>query len=1022
VKKSNFIKEGFNLKIVNPHYKIRDEDNNIFMLRRKDYERILPVVQEIVQPVEEIGFSIDKVEMKSSRNIKGELSKTLYSILQMKFSKGSSLIELKLYIPKLIDNNYMFINGRKKIPLFQLFDVPIVMRGEKLKMRTNVGTLLVYSKKDSPYVVCGYLGKRVPFALILMAFYGPETLKSMFQEELTRITKQNEPEDNIYDRLLFDIKMYFNESIGYTQDDFIKELGKLYTKYNTITKGNDIIYSLDLIPKVDIFTREFLETGSILEDIILGLKRGEVDDTILQNKRIRCFEYVIYSSVCKIIFDMCLSNRDIRKPKFNTNTKQLITASNVSEIVQFDFSINPIDKLTKLSRASLLGPGGFRRENIPRHLRDIYPTMFGRMCPVDTPDRENCGVLQNLIPNVPLDNNMRFTDSYCEKQPISIPVSFIPFCEHDDQTRLQMASSQMRQAILLKEFDKPIIQSGCEHLYTKYTDFIKMAPKNGEVLYLNEQYMVVLYEDKTGEVFDISSRKIYVHNVDIMRTYFKEGEHFKAGDILAESDYCKDGDIIFGKNFLTGIMIHYGYNYEDGIVISDKLSKSGALTSVHFIDLSFTMKPDRVLLDRLGRHGVYEPLPTPNTLLEPGDVYARMQKLTTEDHFSEFHESTVLETPKRVLITDVKIYANTWNNDVPIYREWIENFMQKQIDDQESLRNVVMKKLPEDISTDFVRDHLHFDNVGKYKIKKEKIDGIHIEMYGIQMKTIKVGDKIGNRHGNKGVISTIMPENKMPQLEDGRHLDICMNPLGILSRMNIGQLYELHLGMAVNDLKTQALHMLEAGDKAAIRDYLIDFIKIIDKTEGWYLDQFVEKLPDEIDEKFLEDFSVIQPPFQSIKVEDLKAAMEYTNTKFKYKVFDPPSQKMVMSPISVGYVYFFRMTHIADDKLAARGIGSYAKRTLQPLGGRKNKGGQRCGEMETACFIGHDAMKNLHEMFTLKSDCFDTKNNYIKNLIDPQNIIETDIKDPIPESVRLLNSYLTVLGVDHRGKDYERTT
>ncbi len=1006
------------MKIINPTYQIKDEENNIFTLRKRDYERMLPVIQEIVQPVSEIGFSIDKVEIKGSRNIKGELSKTLYSILLMKFSKGSHTIELKLYIPKLIDDNYLYINGRKKTPLFQLFDVPIVMRGQTLKMRTNVGTILVYSTKESPYVICGYLGKRVPLGLLMMAFYGPETVKAMFAEDLETIKKQDEPEDHIYDRLLFDIKMYFEESVGYTQDEFIKELGRYYTKYNTIPKGNDIIYSLDLIPKVDIFTREFLETGSVLEEVIMALKRGEVDDTLLQNKRIRCFEYVIYSSVCKIIFDMCLSNRDIRKPKFSTNTKQLITASNVSEIVQFDFSINPIDKLTKLSRASLLGPGGFKRENIPRHLRDIYPTMFGRMCPVDTPDRENCGVLQNLIPNVPLDENMRFTDEFCEKQPISIPVSFTPFCEHDDQTRLQMASSQMRQAILLKDFDKPLIQSGCEHLYTKYTDFIKVAKKDGQVIFSNNQYMVVLYDDESGEVIDVSSRKIYVQNVDIMNTYFREGDRFKAGDILAESDYCKNGDIVFGRNLLTGIMIHYGYNYEDGIVISDRLEDK-IMTSVHFVDLSFSMKPDRVLMDRLGRHDAYEPLPTPNTYIQIGETYAKMQKLTSDDPFSAFHEPTILETPKKVLITDVKIYANEWNQEVPIFKEWIEKVLKDQQDSEDKLRKIVEEKLPDNVSSDFIKDHLHMKNVGKFKMKKEKIDGIHIEMYGLQMKPIKVGDKIGNRHGNKGVISTILPAEKMPQLEDGRHLDVCLNPLGIISRMNIGQLYELHLGMAVNDLKTHALQMLEAGDKAALRDYFIEFIRILDKTEGgWYLDQFVDQLPDEIDEEFIKEFSVIQPPFESIKVEDLKKAMEYTNTQFKYNLFDPPSQENVNKPVAVGFMYFFRMTHIADDKLAARGIGSYAKRTMQPLGGRKNKGGQRCGEMETACFIGHDAMKNLYEMFTLKSDCFDTKNSYIKGLIDPKHIIDTDIEDPMPESVRLLNSYLTVLGVDHQGVIY----
>jgi len=420
-------------------------------------------------------------------------------------------------------------------------------------------------------------------------------------------------------------------------------------------------------------------------------------------------------------------------------------------------------------------------------------------------------------------------------------------------------------------------------------------------------------------------------------------------------------------------------------------------------------------LDRLGRHDVYEPLPTPNTTMEPGDVYAKMQKLTTDDHFSPFNESVMLETPKRVIITNVTIYANEWNEEVPIYREWIEEFLQKQKDQQYKLQKIVEDKLPADVASDFIKDNLNLDNVGKYKIKKEKIDGIHVEMYGLQMKTIKVGDKVGNRHGNKGVISSILPQEKMPMLADGRHVDICINPLGIISRMNMGQLYEIHLGMAVNDLKTQALDIFKSGDKDSLKDYFIKFIRLVDKTkDNWYTEQFIEQLPDEIDEEFINDFSVIQPPFESIHVSDLDEIMEYTKTQFKYNIHDPLSQKDIINPVTVGYMYFFRMTHIADDKLAARGIGSYAKRTMQPLGGRKNKGGQRCGEMETACFIGHDAMKNLHEMFTLKSDCFKTKNSYIKNLIDPKNIIETNIIDPIPESVRLLNSYLTVLGVDHR--------
>jgi len=309
-----------------------------------------------------------------------------------------------------------------------------------------------------------------------------------------------------------------------------------------------------------------------------------------------------------------------------------------------------------------------------------------------------------------------------------------------------------------------------------------------------------------------------------------------------------------------------------------------------------------------------------------------------------------------------------------------------------------------------------FSYTGKYKQKREKILGMHIEIFGIHFRKVKVGDKMANRHGNKGVISRIVPHDKMPQLEDGRHLDICINPLGIISRMNIGQLYELHLAMSVNDLKLNMLNMLKNGKKQEeIKKYLLDYIKIIDKTENsWYSKQFEEKLPELIDEDFINELTIIQAPFESCTLDDVRKALKYTGSKFKYKLFDPLSKEYLMNEIAVGYLYFFRMVHIADEKLAARGIGAYARRTLQPLGGRKNKGGQRCGEMETACLIAHDAPNNLFEFLTTKSDCIDLKNNYIRNFIEAGLFDQSLELDTVPESVKLLNSYLTVIGVDHK--------
>ena len=999
------------MNIINPVFKIQNEDKNIFTLRRLDYENILPLARQILEPVREIGFDITELDLRDSRFSSGELSKTLKQSLVIRLQKGTHNIDLSLFIPKIVDDNYVIINGRKKIPLFQLFDIPVVTRGDNIKLRTNVATMMVFQEKEEPKIYVSFLGKKIPMALLMLAYYGSEEMLKRFSLD----TFQMKDPTNQMELLLWDLKLFWEESKGYTQDDFILDVGRVYSRYNAKSKGEDVIYALDLIPKVDPITTQFLETGSLLEELMLAMQSGFIDDTLFTNKRARCFEYMIFAKLSKIVFDLCFSNRTARHPKFNISSTQILSECNVSDIVQFDFSINPIEELTKLSRISLLGPGGFKRENIPRHLRDITPSMYGRICPVDTPDRDNCGVLQNLIPNVQLDENLRFTPEFPEKQPISIPVSMVPFSEHDDQTRLQMSSSQMRQSILLKEFDHPMIKSGCEHLYTDFTQFIKRAKKNGEVVYIDTKYLIVSYEDGEVDVFDIAYRKIYVEHMDFMNVYVKPGDKFKAGDILAESNFCKDGSIRFGRNLLTGVMVYYGNNYEDGIVISDKLVDQDILTSVHFKDLSFTLPPHKVLLS-LSKDD-YQPLPQEFSTIQSGDPYAIIKSLNLDDMYSVFGEDIQLNAEKTYIIPEVNIYANEWNEDIPEFRDWVEGRIEAQKEKEVALKKILADKMGNDTAKTFIKENGadKFSFVGKYKMKKEKINGIHIEMYGVHFRKIKVGDKVANRHGNKGVISRIVPQEKMPKLEDGRHLDICINPLGIISRMNIGQLFELHLSMSLYDLRQNLLKMLkDEVEQAEIKNYLLKYIDIIDKTEDkWYVTQFATQLPDVLTEKFINELTLIQPPFESCKLEDIKAALEYTNTDFKRKVYDPLSKDFIKNPIAVGYIYFLRMVHIAEEKIAARGIGAYAKRTLQPLGGRKNKGGQRCGEMETACIIGHDAPINLFEFFTTKSDCIEKKNAYIRGFID-ENAEEPKKVDATPESVKLLNSYLTVLGVDHK--------
>ncbi len=1001
------------MKILNPYFKVNEKEN-IFVIREREYSKLIEYVSEILKPTQELGFVLLELALKEHKFSSGRLDKTLKNNLAIRLQKGTSEIDLSIAVPKLVDHNYIVINGRKKIPQFQLLDIPIITRGETIKLQTNVATLMISESREEPFVRASFLNKQVSLALLMFAYYGIEEMNSKY--DLSNI----ELEGNLLiDKLMVDLKTYYDESKGITQDDSIVELGRLYSKYNSKSKGEDIVYALDLILKTDIISRKFFKTSDVLGEIVDIIGSSPLDDTLFTNKRVRCFEYMILSKVMKSVFNLCLSNRTMRQPKFNVNSTQILSDCNVSDIVQFDFSINPIEELTKLSRISLLGPGGFKRENVPSYLRDIYPSMFGRVCPVDTPDRDNCGVLQDLVPNVKLDENLRFTEEILEKQPVSIPVSLVPFLEHDDQTRLQMSSSQMRQSIMLKEFEIPMIQSGCEGLYTNFTQFIKKSKKDGEVVYRDSNYIIVVYDDKEAEVFDISYRKIYVENIDFMNVYVAVGDRVKAGDILAESNFCKGEEIQFGKNLLTIVMSYYGNNYEDGVVISDRLTNEGVFTSVHYKDLSFNLSPNRILLTL--DEGKYKPLPDVYETIEIGQPYAITKEANPDDFYSIFDEETRLESQRKLIITEANIYANTWNNEIPEFRTWVESKIEEQEDKENYLKSILYSFLSKESASEIIRDKRldKFSFTGKYKLKKELVNGILVELFGVYFRQIQVGDKVANRHGNKGVISQIVQHEKMPQLENGKHVDICINPLGIISRMNIGQLYELHLGMSLSDLKKEMVSKLKItlGDEESrqkeVRRYLLDYIKIIDNTEsGWYLKQFEEQCPEVIDEDFINNLTLIQPPFESVTKEKIMEALSYTGTSTKYKVYDPVSKTELENEVAVGYIYFFKMVHIAEERLTARGIGSYARRTLQPLGGRKHKGGQRMGEMETACLIGHDAPINLLESLTTKSDCIDLKNKYMRGFINTDLITEKEEIDRVPESVKLLSAYLTVLGIE----------
>ncbi len=1009
------------MKISNPYLVVDDNDLNLFTIRRLEYENIMPTIRAIVQPALNEGYELKDFRMDKSRRRNNKLQISVTNRLVLKLAKGDKTFDLTSVIPKLIKDQYFVINGSQKIPLFQLYDIPVVTRSGMIKIKTNASSIGIsfYRKPEEIGFRLGinFQGRKVPLAILLYAYFGKEKLDKLIHEEF----KSSAFSHKWFDPLYLDVKELLEDKDA-SLEDVHKLLGYYYSSYDPIKRADDVKFALDILLQVDIMSQPYFKTTCMPLEILRIMTSDGVDDSDFINKRIRCFEYVIYRHYIKAIYDLITVNRNKTKfARFNVNSGQILKDVNLSDIVQFDFSINPIEELTKMSRTSVLGPGGFKRKEVPKHLRDIHPSMYGRICPVDTPDRDNCGVLQNLLPLTKLDPTLRFAKDYEEKYITSIPVSMVPFCEHNDQTRLQMASSQMRQAIHLVNFESPMIKSGCEHLYSEYTQFCQKAKKDGMITYLDDEWMIVKYDgEDDGDIYNIAPRQIYVENMDQYKVYFKLGDKFKKGDILFESDFMDKGSIQFGNNVLVGFMSYYGDNFEDGIVISDRLVKENILTSKHIVNLSFTIPIDKVLLTLSEKD--YSPLPKKGEFIKAGQPYAKIKEVPVSptDIPSIFEETNVLTHNEDMVISKVAIYANDWNRSIQRYSTWVNDVIEWQRNKNEVVKSAIKTIFPLEDAKSTIQDlNLDIFNGKDYKIQKDHINGIYVEMEAIVERPIKVGDKIGNRHGNKGVITKILPEKEMPQLEEGKHLDVCLGPLGVPSRMNIGQLYEIYLSKVLEYFKEKTIEDIEANvSNEIIKNNILHFIRLIDKTENnWYFQQFTEQLPDVITKEFVEKLDIIQPPFNSISIDDVQEIKRYTGVSSTSRIYDPKFQRYIDQEIGTGYMYMFKMTHMADGKLAARSIGPYSRKFLQPLAGKKNKGGQRLGEMEQSSLIAYGAHDTLYECFTLKSDSIDAKNDFIQKVINTDRLSLNEIKISVPESIELMNKYCTVLGFEIKGEN-----
>jgi len=1009
---------------------------NVFNFRQYEWNesKIIEIIGRMLECIPEYNMRVTHIDICEKENKNpNEIRKTVSKVLKIGIVYHSPEkdedfpIELDYDIPWL-ENNHFLIGGNYKACVYQLYDKPTIVTKNIIKIRTNIASFMI-THKDTARRVYNYeasiFGKKFPFAKLVVALYGVEGCKTKFylNDEFEAIPGSD------FEELNDDMHELRSDVMKILKDDGINKQAVLRSDFAKMSDAQ-IIDNIKLTTKIDIFSRRYMNTDNVIDEFIYVLQNGSYDDDDYQNKRLRFIEQVVYCYLCKDFYNILTSIKKNRKFRFTNNSKVILSNANVSSIIQYDTSLNPLSELAFLSRTSLSGPGGFQKANVPLHLREIHPSMLHLLDPSDTGDRDGCGTTQYVVPSASFDEFGALSTTNGDNDPVnSVSTAQVPFCEHDDTVRLQMSSSQQRHAVMLEKFDLPLVQSGTEGMYTQYTSFLKWAEEDGTVIYKDQDLLIVKYVTGEFKTFHVGYRKLYISVLDFYHVYVNVGDSFKKGDILAESNYLNNGKITLGRNLRTCITPWYGYNYEDAIVISESVRKNKVFASVHYGQVVVEVPESKVLLNLNDDIENYQAIPKIGDRVKTGQTIAKVKAVDTEK-FTDvvFEPISEVHSDEDGEIIDIKIYANSWNKCFEQYNKFIKD----AVNNQKEYRKQLEAGLHEYLSDEQVESVLNTLDVNKseknnYKIKGDSVDGVRIEITYKYERNLQLGDKLANRHGNKGTISRFVPDELMPVTEDGTRADIVINPLGIVSRMNIGQVYECHLSQAVLNLRKMALEMIEnKKSNDEIKSFIYGFVDIIDKTPGKNYSVQLKEIFDPINDtetlkKAIDNFYVIQPPFQSIGPAELDQAMEYTNSKYEVPVYDPVSKKMIQNELVFGSLYFMKLNHISQDKLAARGIGPYSAKTSQPLGGKTRKGGQRLGEMEVWAVIAHGDEINLHEFTTVKSDSISLRNKYIANCMSNDEMLDDIDDDEVPQSLRLLQTNLASLGLNFQIQEGENT-
>ena len=812
-----------------------------------------------------------------------------------------------------------------------------------------------------------------------------------------------------------DIKAYVDEKV--LKDVEVKELVNYEVLKNILdnTDPKDLAKVItermnELVPK-HVTTEDILGSVSYILNLDHGLgKKDDIDH--LGNRRIRCVGELLQNQfrigltrLERVVRErMTIQDLDVVTPQTLINTKPITSSIREffgsSQLSQFMDQSNPLSELTHKRRISALGPGGLSRDRAGFEVRDVHYTHYGRLCPIESPEGPNIGLISALttFANIneygfvetpyrkvdketgkvtdeiefmtadtedeyiiaqasePVDEENRFVNDrirvryldeitevekekvdYVDvspKQLVSVAAAMIPFLEHDDANRALMGANMQRQAVPLMITDSPIVGTGIEYRAAKDSGVVVVADEDGEITRVTGDEIRVKNAKGKEKVYHLRKFKRTNGATCInQRPIVKKGEKVKRGDIIADGPATDKGEMALGKNLLIAFTTWEGYNYEDAILLNERLVKEDVLTSIHIEDYDCECR---------------------DTKLGPEEITRDIPNVG-EDSLKDLDDEGIIRVGAEVRPGDILVGKVTPKGETELTAE------------ERLLRAIFGEKAREVRDTSLRVPHGEAGTIVDVKVftrenSDELAPGVNqvIRIYIAQKRKISVGDKMAGRHGNKGVISRILPEEDMPFMPDGTPVDVVLNPLGVPSRMNLGQVLEVHLGAAARLL----------------------------------------------------NWKIATPVFDGASEEDIEECLQMAGleTNGKTVLYDGRTGEAFDKPITVGVMYMLKLHHLVDDKIHARSTGPYSLVTQQPLGGKAQFGGQRFGEMEVWALEAYGAAHTLQEILTVKSDDVVGRVKTYEAIVKGENIPEPGI----PESFKVLVKELQSLGLDIR--------